>query len=123
MNRTNTADDLSSEEFAVLGDFMKAGNLDDVIPGIARDRQTMQRADRKSRRLPFICLPRALPRQIDVQEAPGLHLRFADGNLLQAGFHHGYRRQPAIADRIDDRASRQFVQPLAIRNQRQPLGA
>jgi len=86
------------------------------------DRQTMQRADRESRRLPFICLPRALPRQIDVQEAPGLHLRFANGNPLEAGFHHGYRRQPAIADRIDDRASRQFVQSLAVRNARQPLG-
>src|SRR5262245_45638150 len=43
------------------------------------DWQTMQRANRESRRLPFICLPRALARQIDVQEAPGLHLRFANG--------------------------------------------
>jgi hypothetical protein len=53
--------------------------------------QTMQRAERQTRGLPFICHPRAFSRQVGVQEAPGLHLRFASGNPLQAGLHHRCR--------------------------------
>lgn len=42
-------DNLSADERAVLGEFLSGGNLDTVIPRIARDRQTMQRIESLAR--------------------------------------------------------------------------
>src|SRR5687768_6920943 len=45
MIRTNSMDGLSLEEQAILGEFVKEGSLDDLIPSLARNRAAMLRIE------------------------------------------------------------------------------